>query len=63
VRSHDLAAYAYFLWGYFKSTFSISKLKTIEELKQRIKEEIAAVPGQITTLAMERNLEEVSSSV
>jgi hypothetical protein len=54
VRSHDLAAYGYFLWGYLTSTFSISKPKTIEELKQRIKEGTAAVPGQITRLVMQK---------
>jgi hypothetical protein len=54
VRSHDLAAYGYCLWGYFKSTFAISKPKTIEELKQRIKEKIATVPAQITRLGLEK---------
>jgi hypothetical protein len=54
VRLHDLAAYGYILWGYLKSTFSISKPKTIEEIKQRIKEETAAVPEQITHLVMEK---------
>jgi hypothetical protein len=52
LRSPDLAAYDYFLWGYLKSTFSIPKPKTIEELKQRIKEETAAVQEQMTRRVM-----------
>jgi hypothetical protein len=52
-RSPDLPACAYFLWGYLKSKVLISKPPTVEELKQRLKEEIAAIPGQITRRVME----------
>jgi hypothetical protein len=47
--SPDLSTYDYFLWGYLKSKVLISKPTTIEELKQRIKEEIAAIPEQMTS--------------
>jgi hypothetical protein len=52
-RSPDLTACDYFLWGYLKSKVLISKLRTIEELKRRIKEEIAAIPEQMTRRVME----------
>jgi hypothetical protein len=47
-RSPDLSACDYFLWGYLKSKVLISKPTTIEELKQRMKDEIAAIPEQMT---------------
>jgi hypothetical protein len=40
VHSPDLSACDYFLWGCLKSKVFISKPTAIEELKQRIKEEI-----------------------
>jgi len=52
-RSPDLSAWDYFLWGYHKSKVFISKPRTIAELKQSIKEEIAAIPEQMTRRVME----------
>ena len=52
-RSPDLSTCDYFLWGYLKSRVFISKPKTIAELKQSIKEEIAAIPEQMTRQVME----------
>ena len=52
-RSPDLSACDYFLWGYLKSRAFISKPKTIAELKQMIKEVIAAIPEQMTRRVME----------
>ena len=43
-RSPDLSAYDYILWEYLKSRIFISKPRTIKELKQSIKEEIATIP-------------------
>jgi hypothetical protein len=51
--SPDPSACDYFLWGCLKSKIFISKPRTIEELNQRIKEEIAAVPGQMAHEVME----------
>ncbi|GFG38805.1 hypothetical protein Cfor_02817, partial [Coptotermes formosanus] len=48
VRSPDLSACGYFLWGCLKINLSIFKPRTIEKLKQRIKEEIAEIPEQTT---------------
>jgi hypothetical protein len=45
--------------GISQSNILISKPRTIEELKQRIKEEIAATPEQMTRRVME-NLRERS---
>jgi len=52
-RSPDLSACYYFLWGYLKSRDFISKPRTIKELKQSIKEEIAAIRQQMTRRVME----------
>jgi len=52
-RSPDLAACDCFLWGYLKSSVFISKPRTIAELKQSIKEEIVAIPEQMTRRVME----------
>jgi hypothetical protein len=41
------------LWGCLKSTVVISKRRTIGVLKQRVKEEIAAIPEQMTRRVME----------
>jgi hypothetical protein len=46
--SPDISASDYTLGKYLKSNVFISKPRTIEELKQRIKEEIAAFPQQMT---------------
>jgi len=52
-RSPDLSACDYFLWGYLKSRVFISKPRTIAELRQSIKEEIVAIPEQMTRRVME----------
>jgi len=52
-RSPDLSTCAYFLWGFLKSRVFISKSRTIVELKQSIKEEIVAIPEQMTRQVME----------
>jgi hypothetical protein len=51
--SPDLSACDYFLRGYLKSKVLISKPTSMEELKQRIKEEIAAIPEQLTRRVIE----------
>ena len=53
-RSPDLSACDYILWGYLRSRVFISKPKTTAELKQRIKEEIAAIPEQMTRRVMSK---------
>ena len=51
--SPDLSDCDYFLWGYLKSRVFTSKPRTIAELKQSIKEEIATIPEQMTRRVME----------
>jgi hypothetical protein len=51
-RSPDLNAYGYFLRGYLKSNLFISKPRTIDKLKQRRKDEIAAIPEKVTRWVM-----------
>jgi hypothetical protein len=45
-----------FYWGYLKGKVFISKPRTIEKLKQKLKEEIAAIPEQMTCHMMENLL-------
>jgi hypothetical protein len=56
-HSPDLSACGYVLWGYLISDLFISKPSTIEELTQRIKEKILAIPEQMTRRVTE-NLRE-----
>ena len=51
-RLPDLSACDYFLWGYLKSRIFISKPRTIAEVRQSIKEEVAAIPEQMTRRVM-----------
>jgi predicted transcriptional regulator len=41
------------LWGYLKRKVFISKPRTIEELSERINEDIAAIQKQMTRRLME----------
>jgi hypothetical protein len=43
-RSPDLNACDFFLWGYLKSKVYEKKPRTTEDLKQNIREEVAAIP-------------------
>jgi hypothetical protein len=56
-RTPDLSSYDYFLSGTSKVRFSFLKPRTIEGLQQRIKEEVGAIPEQMTSRVME-NLQE-----
>jgi len=52
-RSPDLSACYSFLWGYLRSRVFDSKPRTIAELRQSRKEEIAAISEQMTRQVME----------
>jgi hypothetical protein len=56
-RLPDLSACDYCLRGYLNSRVLVCKPRTIDELRQRIKEETAAIRGQMTRRVME-NLRE-----
>lgn len=43
----------YFLWGYLKRKVFINKLRTLDELKAAIRQEIAAIPQDMVQCAMQ----------
>lgn len=52
-RSPDLTAPDFFLWGYLKSKVYINKPKTLAQLKNNIRREIAAIPVEMLAKTME----------
>ena len=52
-RSPDLTPPDFFLWGYLKSRVYVNKPRTVEELKDNIREEIAAIPAEMLAKTME----------
>ncbi|GBM82618.1 hypothetical protein AVEN_26801-1 [Araneus ventricosus] len=51
-HSSDLAACDFFLWGYLKAKVYTHKLKTLDELKDAIRLEIAAIPPAMVEKVM-----------
>ena len=52
-RSPDLSICDFFLWGYLKEKVFRSRPHNLEELKMRIREEIAAIPLEMCRRAAE----------
>jgi hypothetical protein len=53
VRSPDLSACDFFLWGYLKSqVFKAPALYTVEELKHGIQQEVKRIPVEMLHRAM-----------
>jgi hypothetical protein len=52
-RSPDLNACDFFLWGYLKSKVYDKKPRTTEDLKQNIREEVAAIPPTMLQQVMQ----------
>lgn len=52
-RSPDLTPLDYFLWGHLKDRVYRTTPRNIDELKQRIKDEIAAIPPETIQRAVE----------
>jgi len=52
-RSPDLTAYDFFLWGYLKSKVYSQKPRNVEELKNKIREEIVTTLLEVICRAME----------
>ena len=52
-RSPDLTLPDFFLWGYLKSKVYVNKPRNVEELKDNICEEIAAIPAEMLAKTME----------
>jgi len=52
-RSRDLSICDFFLWGYLKSKVYARKPRNIDELKNKIKEEIASIPLEVINRVVE----------
>jgi hypothetical protein len=52
-KSPDLNACDYFLWRYLKSKVYEKKPRTTEDLKQNIREEVAAIPPTMLQRVMQ----------
>ena len=52
-RSPDLTVPDFFLWGYLQSKVHASKPKTIDELKCKIRAEIAAITPEMLANVMQ----------
>jgi hypothetical protein len=52
-RSHDLTPCDFFLWGYLKAKVYARRPGTIEQLKEAIRQEIAAIPPVMTRKIMD----------
>jgi len=46
-RSPNLTPWDYFLWGYLKTKVFETRPRTIADLKQRIQNEVAAIPVEM----------------
>ena len=51
-RSPDLSVCDFFLWGYLKNRVYTTQLRTLDELKQRIQDEIHGIPAEMLQQAM-----------
>ena len=51
-RSPDLTTCDFFLWGYLKATVYARRPGTIEQLKEAIRQEVAAIPPAMTCKVM-----------
>lgn len=51
-RSPDLAPCDFFLWGYLKSKVYVDKPRTLPDLKEAIRREIAAIPEEMLQSVM-----------
>jgi hypothetical protein len=52
----------FFLWGYLKNRVYTTRLRTMEELKQRIQDEIRGIPAEMLQRAME-NLDRLKDCI
>ena len=53
-RTPDWTPPDFFLWGYLKSKVYVNKPRTVEELKDNIREEIEAIPAEMLENAAKR---------
>lgn len=55
-RSPDLTPLDFFLWGYLKSKVYLQKPNNLEELRERIRDEIQSIPGEILQNVLEETV-------
>ena len=51
-RSPDLSVCDFFLWGYLKNRVYTTRPRTMDELKQRIQDEVRGIPTEMLQQAM-----------
>jgi len=61
--SPDLTLCDFFLWGYLKAKVYAHHPGTIEQLKEAIRQEVAAIPPAITREAMDNFREQLQECV
>ena len=52
-RSPDLSPCDFFLWGYLKAKVYKHRPRTLQELKDVIRQEVAAIPREVTRRTMD----------
>ena len=62
-RSPDLSPYDFFLWGYLKEKVFKHRPRSLEDLKERIRQEIDAIPPEITRRVMKNFRERLQQCV
>jgi hypothetical protein len=59
-HSPDLTLCDFFLWGYFKAQVYQHHPQTLEDLKEAITQEVAAIPPEMTRMVMEKYQERLN---
>ncbi|KAF6202497.1 hypothetical protein GE061_002893 [Apolygus lucorum] len=62
-RSPDLTPCNYFLWGYLKSKVYVDKPRTLQDLKDAITREIAAIPMEMLDNVMSNFAERLEQCI
>ena len=63
MRSPDLTPCDFFLWGYLKAEVYKHRPQTLKALKDTIREEVAAIPPEMTTIVMENFTERLRQCI
>jgi hypothetical protein len=62
-RSPDLSPCDFFLWGYLNEKVFKHRPRSLEDLKERIRQEIDAIPPEITQTVMKNFRERLQQGV
>ena len=60
---YDLTPPDFFLWGYLKSKVYVNKPRIVAELKDNIREEIAAIPTEMLAKTMENAAKRAQNAI